>query len=182
VRHRRTAGLDVSRVELDGNTRRLSVLHQARLACKRGCSTCCVDDLSVFEVEAAPIRRRFAALLANGAPHSEGGCAFLDASGGCRIYAERPYVCRTQGLPLRWLEDQGGQTVEHRDICPKNETDQAIEELSEVDCFTLGPFEEGLARLQIAQDIANAALSGTGAGSPAPGAPRVRLRELFVKK
>ena len=161
------------RVELDAMTRRLSVLHAARLACKRGCSSCCVDDLSVFEVEAAPIRQRFAALLATEAPHPEGGCAFLDASGGCRIYAERPYVCRTQGLPLRWLDDEQEQTVERRDICPLNETDEPIEELADIDCFTLGPFEEGLARLQLAHDVANASANPS---------PRVKLRELFAKK
>jgi Fe-S-cluster containining protein len=129
-----------------------------------------VDELSVFEVEAAPIREHFTALLESGTPHAAGGCAFLDAAGGCRIYADRPYVCRTQGLPLRWLEDLEGQTVEHRDICLLNETNEPIEELAEVDCFTLGPFEEGLAHLQIAQSLVS--------GAPA----RVSLRGLFAKK
>ncbi|MEO6418158.1 MAG: YkgJ family cysteine cluster protein, partial [Polyangiaceae bacterium] len=92
--------------EVNHEAGHLHVLHEARLACKRGCSACCVDELTVFEVEAAPIRLRHAELLATGAPHVEGACAFLDDEGACRIYAERPYVCRTQGLPLRWVEER----------------------------------------------------------------------------
>lgn len=150
--------------ELDREARRLHVLHEARLLCRRGCSACCVDDLTVFEVEAAPIRRQHAELLASGAPHAEGACAFLDDEGACRIYAERPYVCRTQGLPLRWLEEREGEDVELRDICALNEEGEPIEELSPDACWTIGPFEERLAHLQL-----------TVTDAPT----RVRLRDLF---
>ncbi len=97
-------------------------------------------------------------------------CAFLDAEGGCRIYAERPYVCRTQGLPLRWLEPQGDLTVELRDICPLNDQDlelDPIESLNAEVCWTIGPFEDRLAALQVSS----------------PGsAQRTFLRDLFVTK
>jgi len=33
-------------------------------------------------------------------PRAE-GCAALDAEGRCRIYAARPLVCRTHGVPVR---------------------------------------------------------------------------------
>lgn len=132
------------------------------MQCGKGCHGCCEDDLTVFEVEAAPIRERHAALLATGRAGSVGACAFLDAQGACRIYAERPYVCRTQGLPLRWLEDE---QVELRDICPLNEAGVPIEELEAEACWTLGPAEEQLACLQLATS---------------PSAPRVSLRSLFA--
>ncbi len=132
---------------VDRSVVRLHVIHAERLACRRGCNACCVDDLTVFEVEAERIRAAHPALLATGVPHAAGACAFLDEEGACRVYAERPYVCRTQGLPLRWLDEQGGETVELRDICPLNETAEPVEALPEADCFTLGPFEEELARL-----------------------------------
>ncbi len=150
--------------EVDRETRRLHVVHAARLQCKRGCSSCCVDELTVFEVEADRIRRHHGDLLAEGAPHAEGACAFLDEAGACRIYAERPYVCRTQGLPLRWIADD---EVERRDICPLNEAGEPIELLRAEDCWTLGPIEERLAGLQI--ETANS--SG-----------RVRLRALFSRR
>src|SRR3954453_10454684 len=85
--------------EVDVETHRLHVLHAARLECRHGCSSCCVDGLTVFDVEAELIRRGHRDLLATGVPHAAGACAFLDSEGACRIYAERPYVCRTQGLP-----------------------------------------------------------------------------------
>jgi hypothetical protein len=141
------------RAELDQETRRLHVLHEARLQCRQGCSSCCVDGLTVFAVEVEPIVRRHGELLAKGEPHAEGVCAFLDGEGGCRIYEDRPYVCRTQGLPLRWLdEDDDGDAadaiVERRDICPLNDAEDFLLELEPDACWTLGPFEERLARLQ----------------------------------
>ena len=48
------------------------------------------------------VRRRKATGIEEGAG-PEGACAFLDGEGGCRVYPDRPYVCRTQGLPLRWI-------------------------------------------------------------------------------
>lgn len=147
--------------------RRLHVLHAARLQCRQGCVSCCTDGLTVFEVEAGHIRRHHAELLATGTPHAEGACAFLDEGGACRIYAERPYVCRTQGLPLRWLEERGGTATELRDICPLNDVGEAIETLSAEACWPIGPVEERLARLE---------LSGPARTG------RTRLRDLFVAK
>jgi hypothetical protein len=157
--------LSVLRAELDRETGRLHVLHAARLQCRQGCSSCCVDGLTVFAVEAEPIRRRYGQLLATGEAHAEGACAFLDEQGGCRVYEERPYVCRTQGLPLRWLDDgDDAGIVERRDICPLNDdgSDDLVE-LPAEDCWTLGPFEERLARLEKARE-------------------RVALRDLFAKR
>jgi Fe-S-cluster containining protein len=157
---------DVERLhaEVDRLAARLEAKHGERLQCRRGCASCCVDGITVFEVEADVIRRHHAELLAKGAPHAEGACAFLDDEGACRIYEHRPYVCRTQGLPLRWLEELDDETVELRDICPLNEEGEPIEELDEEECWTIGPVEERLARIQAAT------------GSVA----RVELRELFA--
>ena len=56
--------------------------HGMRLRCRSGCNDCCSDGLTVFAVEAAAIARHHAELLASGAPHAEGACAFLDEAGG----------------------------------------------------------------------------------------------------
>jgi len=125
-----------------------------------------VDELTVFTVEADRIRARHGDLLTRDEPHPVGGCAFLDEQGACRIYDVRPYVCRTQGLPLRWLDEHEGQTVEFRDICHLNEVaDEPVESLPIEDCWTIGPFESRLATLQATQ-------SDQPAG-------RVALRSLF---
>lgn len=123
--------------------------HAARLECRRGCHECCVDELTVFEVEAERIRSEYARLLVQDEPHPPGACAFLSADGACRIYEARPYVCRTQGLPLRWTDEDGdGEPVEYRDICRLNEAGEPIEALEPEDCWTLGPVESELAQLQ----------------------------------
>jgi Fe-S-cluster containining protein len=154
--------------DVDRDARRLHVLHAGRLHCRPGCSSCCVDGLTVFDAEAHRIRSHHAELLAHGTAREAGGCAFLDAEGACRIYADRPYVCRTQGLPLRWIEAGGRDAAdvrELRDICPLNDAGEPIEALPADDCWTIGPTEERLAQLQI---------SGGG------GAVRTLLRDLFA--
>ena len=75
--------------------------HAERLNCKKGCSACCIDNITIFETEAENIRRNHTELIENENPHEKGMCTFLAENGACRIYENRPYVCRTQGLPFR---------------------------------------------------------------------------------
>jgi len=140
--------------------------HGQRLHCRSGCNDCCTDGLTVFAVEAAVIEHHHRQLLAHGTPHPEGACAFLDDAGACRIYAQRPYVCRTQGLPLRWLEQDEEGPAEVRDICPLNVEGPALEELTVDECWTLGPIEARLGARQAAVDGGKA--------------ERIALRSLFV--
>ena len=125
----------------------------SRLKCGQGCSSCCVDDLTVFEVEALNIQTQFGELLENESPNKPGSCAFLDDKGLCRIYEARPYVCRTQGLPLRWEdEDEKGDPVEFRDICPVNAEGTPLVDLPDSHFLTLGHFEGKLAEIQAIRD------------------------------
>lgn len=144
--------------EVEARVKALAERHRERMVCRRGCFGCCVDDISVFAVEAARIQKSAPELLANGTPYPIGQCAFLGSEGECRIYDVRPYVCRTQGLPLRWIDEEA--EAEYRDICPLNDESSPIEELAAEECWTLGEFEERLAVLQ-------------GDGT------RVKLRDLF---
>jgi len=131
----------------------LGDVHADRLQCRRGCCSCCLDDITVFRAEAHYIRHNCAKILAEESAHAAGACACLDEKGACRIYAHRPYVCRTQGLPLRWLDEYpDGRTVEMRDICPLNEIGPPVEGLEPSDCWQIGPFEELLANLQASID------------------------------
>ncbi len=83
----------------------------AEMECRAGCSACCGQQLSVCDVEAALLREgiatlddaareRLAVRLESLVPES--ACVFLDLGGRCAVYASRPLVCRTQGLPLRY--------------------------------------------------------------------------------
>ena len=158
--------------EVDGVAASLGEKLGDRLVCKRGCSDCCRDDLTVFEIEAVLIADRCGEFLVAAEPAAAGGCAFLDGNGACRIYPWRPYVCRTQGLPLRWLEE-AESNVERRDICPLNdavmiERGEDLTTIPEEYCWTIGPWEGRLAGLQA---------EASGSFKPT----RVALRSLFLK-
>jgi uncharacterized protein len=86
----------------------------AELACKAGCASCCVDGLSVLPVEAALIEStQFVA-----PKQREGMCAFLDDNDRCAIYAVRPVMCRTHGLPLKMeaRSDRGSLKIVGQDV------------------------------------------------------------------
>jgi hypothetical protein len=80
--------------------------HGDDMECRTGCSDCCRVRLTITGVEAAAIRDEVAgwpaaerrALAAAG---PEDRCAALDDAGRCRIYAARPIVCRSHGVPIR---------------------------------------------------------------------------------
>ena len=75
-------------------------------------------------------------------------------------------MCRTQGLPLRWIaEREGGDVAELRDVCSLNLAGPPLETLAEEDLWLLGPVESRLATLQRRHD------GGEGR--------RVALRALF---
>ena len=137
------SALDDLHREIDLGVRRLSEIHASRLNCRRGCSACCLDDLSVTRIEAEKIRRAHGPLLDRGEPHPVGACAFLDQDGACRIYDDRPTICRSQGLPLRVLfENEVEEIEERRDICPLNlEGGPPLGALGEEDCWLVGPHE-----------------------------------------
>lgn len=95
-------------------------------SCRAGCSQCCVR-FSVFEVEAAPIRQALAEIdpalrerirEQGRDPHAT-ACALL-VDGLCSVYAERPLICRSHGLPIAVPDPDdpdGPLSVDH---CPLN--------------------------------------------------------------
>jgi len=92
----------------------------SQMRCSEGCETCCHVDLSVFEVEAAPIRDALAALpddlraRVRAQADQSAHCAML-VDGLCAVYEQRPLICRSHGLAV--LLDDG--KVDH---CPLNFT------------------------------------------------------------
>lgn len=97
--------------------------------CRAGCASCCQDGLSVSTVEAFEVALAAAALpdaVKRRLGASE-GCAFL-VEERCAVYAARPMVCRSQGLPLAYpagtvpVERLSARAVDGRDLswCPLN--------------------------------------------------------------
>lgn len=148
MRENRNQALRVFYEQVDRKAAELAQVHRQRLKCGKGCSYCCADDLTVFQVEAENIQAQAGKVLTQ-TPGKKGGCAFLTEEGTCRIYECRPYICRTQGLPLRWLETDENEIdlIEYRDICPVSEAGESLEAMPETQFWTLGPSEEKLAQL-----------------------------------
>lgn len=173
------AALSRLRHAVDATTAELVAHHRDHLCCSRSCADCCQDDLTVLAIEADAIRAAHHSLLTTGSPAPRGRCAFLDPTGSCRVYAERPYVCRTQGLPLRWFEeDEDGEIVEQRAVCARNLSGIPLARLTDPELWLLGPTELELLELDAAASEERAA------GALASGAerPRVALRALFTKQ
>lgn len=93
--------------KVDAFFARVAARHGDDMQCATGCSDCCHVRLSVTAAEAAAIRELVAswpaaqrAALADHGPADR--CSALDpATGRCRIYAARPLVCRSHGVPVR---------------------------------------------------------------------------------
>ena len=96
----------------------------SQLSCRAGCDACC-RHLSLFWVEAVALAvalRELPAepagkirLLARGSS-PDGPCPLL-VDNSCLLYAVRPLICRTHGLPLIATADNGTRTI---DFCPLN--------------------------------------------------------------
>ena len=135
--------LDQAYEQLAALTGKLERVHAARGPCAARTAASAASMTSPSSRSRPRRPPDHADLLEHSQPHGPGAPQFLAEDGSCRIYAHRPYVCRTQGLPLRWIdEDPDGQVVEMHDICPLNEPGPAIETLPTEECWTLGPFEE----------------------------------------
>ena len=101
--------------------------HGDGIACRAGCDDCCRRRFSVTAIEAAAIREALAALGIEArealAARARGGdpgiCPALEDDGRCAIYANRPLICRTHGLPIRFAPPKG-RGLPVIDACPKN--------------------------------------------------------------
>lgn len=92
--------------KVDAFFARVEARHGDDMQCRTGCADCCHVRLTITGVEAAAIRALVAGWPADrrlrlaeaGSPDR---CAALDEADRCRIYAARPVVCRSHGVPIR---------------------------------------------------------------------------------
>lgn len=111
----------VERVDALG--RRIEGEFRAQIACRRGCDACC-RHLSLFRVEGVALAQALASLPEAAAARirerarratADGPCPLLE-EGVCLLYAARPIICRTHGLPLL----TGAGEARRLDYCPEN--------------------------------------------------------------
>jgi hypothetical protein len=107
---------------VDELCRRIAAEFGEYLACGEGCDGCC-RHVSLFPVEAVALAAALGGLPAKQAAHirdraraaSTAACPLLE-NGRCLLYATRPIICRTHGMPLL-IGQEGGKRI---DFCPKN--------------------------------------------------------------
>ncbi|MFV0437387.1 MAG: YkgJ family cysteine cluster protein [Desulfopila sp.] len=110
------------------------------LHCQPGCADCCIP-FSVFPLEAAILADALQNLQL---PQTEdvGHCIFL-STGLCQVYEARPIICRTQGLPLGYV-DESSEAIEVS-ACPLNFSEEYP--LGFADLLLMDRFNGRLARL-----------------------------------
>lgn len=97
------------RTQLDLEILRLEKKHTKHLVCKKGCDLCCLN-FSVFQIEFEVIREETGGIYNPTQFASEtdsekpGSCVFLN-NHACTIYESRPFICRTHGLALLYVND-----------------------------------------------------------------------------
>ncbi len=106
------------RQQVDVRIARLEAVHGEHLACRPGCCGCCVN-LTVFAVELYSIAGQWVeAGIGEVAFDLRATCGWLD-EGLCRIYAARPIICRTHGLPVA-IPNEADPEHEEVSFCPLN--------------------------------------------------------------
>lgn len=103
----------------------------ASFQCAAGCDACCHVRIGVFAVEAAPLRDALARLAARDPalrarvraqaddPEHQDRCALL-VDGRCAVYADRPLICRSHGLPIAVADPTDASGKLRLDHCPLN--------------------------------------------------------------
>jgi Fe-S-cluster containining protein len=120
------------RHKVDQHAQRVETTFAAHFACRRGCDGCCQTERSVSAVELAGVREGLDQLdeptrARLGASTSH--CSML-VDGACAVYAHRPLICRSHGLPL--VMD------EQLDVCPLNFEQLDIAELPLPEVLNVG--------------------------------------------
>lgn len=110
------------RKRIDTQIHTIRAVYEKDIACSAGCSSCCTN-LTVFPIEFYAILED---LKNNGvAPGNisfdeSAQCGFLDKKHLCRIYASRPIICRTHGLPILFLNDSPDNPEWEVSFCERN--------------------------------------------------------------
>ncbi len=100
---------------LDSFAEQVAAKHGTQIACGPGCAGCCRQALELLPVEFYYLQAAAQSARLTRPVQPADACPLL-ADGLCLLYAHRPVICRTHGLPLL-MEADGRQWA---DCCPEN--------------------------------------------------------------
>jgi Fe-S-cluster containining protein len=112
------------------------------MQCRAGCSDCCVQ-FSVLPLEAALVAEMLGGRALSAKQENE-KCLLL-SDDLCLVYEVRPIICRTQGLPLGYIDEEAGAI--EVSACPINFPDDFP--LSHDDLMFMDAFNQRLAELNL---------------------------------
>lgn len=132
------------RDELDVAASKLESMHQSQLSCKAGCDSCC-ESLRLFPLELAAINYELGHSVTlppkKWRNTKTSKCRFL-INHQCAIYASRPIICRTQGLPLLY-ENQDGEGYQ-LSVCHLNFKGVDVNKFYDGNALFMPPFNSRL--------------------------------------
>lgn len=123
------------RNEIDALSESLEKQHQKHLNCKKGCDQCCMA-ISVFPVEFYAIKAELEieSISKLAIPQNEEDCRYL-VDHSCAIYASRPVICRTHGLPLLYMSLDGDEY--ELSCCELNFTDFDLDDFDDENTYPM---------------------------------------------
>ncbi len=128
------------RKAIDVARARLEKQYKNQMACKKGCSMCC-ESLRLFPLELAAISHELGetrlSLPGKKIRLNPKACRYL-VNDACTIYASRPIICRTQGLPLLYENRQG--TGFEFSTCRLNFKEVAVHSFNQDNALFMSPF------------------------------------------
>lgn len=155
------------RAKVDAHVARVERTYQGDMRCRAGCAACCMVELSVLALEGEAIAEAVSAMSpsARAAVAARASlpldplaprCAALDEQNRCSIYAVRPLVCRSHGVPIR-----SGDLI---DACSLNFHQRPPSTVPATDVLV----QATLSTVLLALDAARAAACGNVAGEREP--------------
>lgn len=130
------------RDKVDALSEKLEKMHRPHLACKMGCDLCCMD-YSIFPIEFYSIAHRLEqqkVKIKLPSVTRQDNCVFLKDH-VCAIYAERPIICRTHGLPLLYVNEEEEWELS---ACELNFTEFDMEDFTNENTFPQDIFNSEL--------------------------------------
>ncbi len=117
----------------------LSKQHKAHMRCKSGCYYCC-EDFGLLPIEFFLISKQLKnGTFARRETTKTGECPFLIDT-NCAIYAHRPMICRNQGSPLLFMDDD----IWSLSVCELNFTEVADDFFNEGNTYSLDTYNSKL--------------------------------------
>ncbi|HZK96973.1 MAG TPA: YkgJ family cysteine cluster protein [Prolixibacteraceae bacterium] len=123
------------RSEIDVLSESLEKQHKKHLNCKKGCDLCCMA-ISVFPVEFYAIKAELdiKSISELAVPQNDEDCRYL-VDHSCAIYASRPVICRTHGLPLLYISLDGDEY--ELSCCELNFTDFDLDDFDDENTYPM---------------------------------------------